>query len=343
MSSGEMSGFSAAALISMATTSSSASAASCAGPWIWGRQRKPYGSWIRPSGGVGRSSAPINSRMRRATSADPRCGRAACRGGVRLVRAVHGEQGERGDDLGGLQESAQFVQGERGLAEGEGVAADEREGVVVVELLRFGGSVPPPGMLPHQRESELRERRQVPGPDRAELVDDRVGPALQGLAQRRDDAGPQPRAAGEQLVGADGEHGPDLPGGQFLADGAGVAAQQAQPVFGGRLGGHVLVPVGADAGGAAVDAAGGGDLAGGVPGLGHPLRRVGAGDRPCGPVGEARDVGDAEGDPVEDDETRAASGKASMIRDRIRSQTPLDPDIRSRLSVIRCLGSAPSR
>ncbi len=160
-------------------------------------------------------------------------------------------------------------------------------------------------MLPHQRQPHLGQRRDVPGAHRSELVDDRVHPALQRLAQRGDDRGPQPRTARQQLVRADREHRPYFPGREFVADRAGVAAQQSQAVLGGGLGGHVLVPVGADAGRAPVDAAGRGDLAGRVPGLGRALHRVGAGDRPGVPVGEPDDIGDAEADPVEDDEVGA--------------------------------------
>jgi hypothetical protein len=60
--------------------------------------------------------------------------------GERLVRPVDGEQRERADDLRRPDEPPQLVQGEGGLAEGEGVAADEREGVIVVEGLRLGNS-----------------------------------------------------------------------------------------------------------------------------------------------------------------------------------------------------------
>ncbi len=62
------------------------------------------------------------------------------RRGVRLVRPVHGEQRERPDDLRGPDQPPQLVQREGGLAEGERVAADEREGVIVVEGLGFRNS-----------------------------------------------------------------------------------------------------------------------------------------------------------------------------------------------------------
>ena len=225
--------------------------------------------------------------------------------GVGLVRAVDGEQGQGADDLGGFQQPAQFVQGEGGLAEGEGVAADEGEGVVVVERLGFGGARSPPGVFAGQRQAGLGEGGDVTGTDGPELVHDRMGAALQRLAQGGDDAGPEARPAGQQLVGAHGEHRAHLSGGQFLADGTGVAAQQPEAVFGGRLGGHVLVPVGSDAGGAAVDAAGGGDLPGGVPGPLDTPCRLAPGNRSRRAVGEPDDVQDAEADPVEDDESGA--------------------------------------
>ncbi len=270
-------------------------------------------------------------------------------GGVRLVGAVDGEQREGADDLGGGDEATQFVQGQRRLAEGEGVAADEGEGVVVVERLRLGGAGAAPGMFPGQREAGLRERREVAGADRAELVHDRVGSALQRLAHRRDDGGPQAGPSREQLIGADGEHGPDLPGGQFLADGSRVAAQQAQTVFGGGVGGHVLVPVGAHAGGAAVDAAGRGDEPGGVPGLLGTLHGVGRGDRPRGSLGEAYDVLDAEPDPVEDDQAGVPTAAprehdTRRVHDTRRHQAriPLNLDIRSCPSVIRYFGFTPT-
>ncbi len=155
-------------------------------------------------------------------------------------------------------------------------------------------------MLPGQREAHLGERRDVTGADGAELVDDRVRTPLQRLAQRGDHGGPQSGACGQHLVGADGEHRADLPGGEFPAHGAGVAAQQAQTVPGGGLGGHVLVPVRTHTGGAAVHAPGRRDLPGGVPGLLRPPHRLGRGDRPRGPVGEAHDVLDSEGSPVQD-------------------------------------------
>lgn len=62
------------------------------------------------------------------------------RRGIRLVRPVDGEQRKRPDDLGRPDQPAQLVQREGGLAEGEGVAADERERVIVVEGLGLGNS-----------------------------------------------------------------------------------------------------------------------------------------------------------------------------------------------------------
>lgn len=125
-----------------------------------------------------------------------------------------------------------------------------------------------------------------------------------------------------------------------------AAAQQPQSVFGGRVGGHVLVPVGADAGRAAVDATGRGDLPGGVPGLRHALHRLGPGHWPGAPVGEPDDVRDAEPDAVEDHQAGVPD------RDGIRgvhdprrhiAQTPLKVDIGSCLAVIRYLGLTPTR
>lgn len=98
---------------------------------------------------------------------------------------------------------------------------------------------------------------------------------------------------------------------------AGVAAQQAQAVLGGGLGGHVLVPVGADAGGAAVDATGGCDLPGGVPGLLDALHRLGAGNGARGPVGEPHDVADTRAAPVEHHETGCETGRHCTRRVRI--------------------------
>ncbi len=201
-------------------------------------------------------------------------------------------------------------------------------------------------MLPRQRQSHLGQRRDVPGAHRSELVDDRIRPALQRLAQRGDHGRPQPRTPGQQLVGADGEHRADLAGGQLLPDGAGVAAQQPEAVLGGRFGGHVLVPVGADAGGAAVDASGRGDLPGGVPGLRHPLHRVAPGFRTRRPVGEAHDVLDPESDPVEDHwASMPGRHSTSRVHDlrRHHAQTPLKVDIRSCLAFSRYVGLTPNR
>ena len=133
-------------------------------------------------------------------------------------------------------------------------------------------------------------------------------------------AGPQARAAREQLVGADGEHGADLAGGQLVADRAGVAAQQPQAVVGCRVGRHGLVPVGADAGGTAVDPAGRGELAGGVPGRLDALHRLGAGDGPGRAVGEPDDVRDRQAAAVEDHD--AGRGRESTIWDDIMRETP---------------------
>lgn len=109
--------------------------------------------------------------------------------GVRLVGAVDGQQGERGDELGGGDQVAQFVEGQGGLAEGEGVAADQGEGVVVVEGLGLGGAVAAPGVFAYEGEAHLGEGCDVAGADGAEFVDDRVGAGLQGFAQGRDDGG----------------------------------------------------------------------------------------------------------------------------------------------------------
>lgn len=177
--------------------------------------------------------------------------------GVRLVRTVDREQRERGDRFGGDDEPAQLVEREGGLAEGEGIAADQGKGVVVVERLGLGrGAGPLPGVLPGEREADLGEGGDVPGTDRTELVDHRVRAGLQRLAETHDDAGPQSGTARKQLIGAHGEHGTDLAGGQRVTDGPGVAAQQAQPVIGGGLGGHALVAIGADPGGPSVDSPG---------------------------------------------------------------------------------------
>ena len=67
--------------------------------------------------------------------------------GVRLVGAANREQGERGDDQRGALESAQFVQGQRGLADGEGVAADEGERVVAVQNNGPRSRAADPGLL----------------------------------------------------------------------------------------------------------------------------------------------------------------------------------------------------
>lgn len=247
-------------------------------------------------------------------------------GRVRLVRAVDGQQGQGADDLGGLHEPAQFVQGQGRLAESEGVAADEGQRVVVVELLRLGRARSPPGVFAGECQSCLGEGGDVAGADRAELVDGGVGTALQCLAQRGDDGGPQARTAREELVGPDGEHRPHLPRGQLVPDGAGMAAQQFEAVLGGRLGGHVLVPVGADAGGAAVDASRRGDPAGGVPGVLHAPHRLAPGYGPRGPFGQAHDVQDTETDSIEDDETGAPGQRHSRrVHDLRRHITPISP------------------
>lgn len=266
--------------------------------------------------------------------------------GVRLMRPVDRDQRQRGDDLGGPDEPTQLVEGQRGLPEGERVAADEREGVVVVERLRLGAQPlsgpplgspqlgPPPRLLPHQRQPHLRQRRDVPRTHRPELVHHRVRPGLQRLAERRDNGGPQPGAAREELVGAHGEHGADLAGGELLADGSGVAAQEPQTVSRGGRRRHVLVPVGAHSGGAAVHAAARGDLPGRVPGFLDALHRFGAGDRPRGPVGEPDDVGDAGAASVQHHETGRHPTRHVHIPRRHRAQTPLNPDIGSCLAVI---------
>lgn len=107
---------------------------------------------------------------------------------VRLVRTVDRHQGQRRHHLRGRDQAAQFVQGECGLAEGERVAADQGEGVVVVERLRFGrGPMSLPGVFARQRQAHLRERGDVSGADRTECVDLRVGARLQGFAEGGDD------------------------------------------------------------------------------------------------------------------------------------------------------------
>lgn len=120
-----------------------------------------------------------------------------------------------------------------------------------------------------------------------------------------------------------------------------AAAQQTEAVSGGGLGGHVLVPVGADAGGAAVDASGRGDLPGGVPGLLGAFHGLGPGDRPRSTVGEAHDVRDAEPDTVEDDQAGMRGLRHVHDPRRHKAQTPLKSDIRSCLPVIRYLGLTP--
>lgn len=114
--------------------------------------------------------------------------------------------------------------------------------------------------------------------------------------------GRRPAPPTEAPVRADREHRAHLALGQLVADRASVAAQQAQAVVGGGLGGHVLAAVGADAGGAAVDPAPGGDLPRSVPGPVHAVHGVRAGDRAGARMGEADHVGDREAVAVEHDD-----------------------------------------
>ena len=256
-------------------------------------QRKPYGSWMRPRGGdgSGRDAGEGAQPGGGGRGAGVRAGEHH-RLGEGLVGTADREQGECGDGEGGGQEPAQFVEGERGLAEGEGVAADQGEGVVVVEGDGGGGpAVCPtvPGVFAGQREAGLGEGGQVAGADGAVFVDDGVGAGVQRVEEGGDDGGVEAGAARQQLIGAYGEHGADLAGGQRVADRAGVAAQQPQSVVG--VGGpDVLRTVGADAGAAAVDPAGGGEAAGGLPGFLGAGEGLGVGGRGVG--GALREGGD---------------------------------------------------
>ncbi|GHE11538.1 hypothetical protein GCM10010339_71690 [Streptomyces alanosinicus] len=97
---------------------------------------------------------------------------------------------------------------------------------------------------------------------------------------------------------------------------------------GGGLGGHVLVPVGTDTGGPAVDPPGGRDLPRGTPGPLHPPHRTALGNGTDGTAGKTYDTLDTESGPVED-HGRRSLGRHGLRRihgtRRHHAQTPLDP------------------
>jgi hypothetical protein len=155
--------------------------------------------------------------------------------------------------VGCLQQLVGVVPGEARHADGEGVAADQRQCVARVELDRVGGLCgAEPVALAEQGQAGFGQGGEVAGADGAVFVHAGVAAAVQCGEQGVGDRSAHAGAAGQELVEAHDHHRAHLFLGEHAAEAAGVAAQQAQAVLGPALGFDELVTVRAHAGGAAV-------------------------------------------------------------------------------------------
>ncbi len=175
--------------------------------------------------------------------------------GERLTVAVERAERERGDAQAGVQQLARVRPGERGGGVRGRVGAHERERVTRLDLdpRRRGGGPLRPLAFAGERQPQLRQQGEVAGADPAEVAQHRQRPVAQDRGQGFGDLRPVTAAAGGHLGEPDQERPAHELVGQRVADAAGMAAQQPHAV-GAPVGLRDRdVPVGADAGGAAVD------------------------------------------------------------------------------------------
>ena len=189
----------------------------------------------------------------------------------RLAVALERLEAERRDPDPGVQQLAQVRPHQRGGAEGGGVGAHERQRVAGSdrEPLRLAILA-----LAGECETELGEHREVAGPEPAEVAHGRHALVREQARERDGDLGPA-AAARRHLREPYQDGRPHDVVGQRLSQPAGMAAQEPQGVAA-EIAEDVDVPVGADAGGAAVDRAHGRDVLGGPVADRHPLARGGS-------------------------------------------------------------------
>ena len=261
------SGFSAAALTSTASTSCSPASASCSAPATGGRQRRPNGSCRRAGG----STPAVSVRSRADTVVRPGSGRAAATALANASRLPW--------SAWKLSAAIPIPASSSSHRSAHTSAAVPK--VAALELM--SGSASPGAIasrlrlavlaLAGEREAELGEHREVAGPEPAEVAHGRDAVLREHARERDGDLGPA-AAARRHLREPHQDRRPHGVVGQRLAQPAGMAAQEPQGVAP-EIAEDVDVPVGADAGGAAVDRAHGRDVLGGPVADRHPLARGG--------------------------------------------------------------------